>query len=349
MITTPEMLQAGMNAQKAHRAGDAFEGEVRDILTAALALIPGEQKQFLPTEDGEFNGNVSIVPPHCSGYSFVFEPGVLHVKKDGSGYIVVNEEDFVLEDDRTEGPDGPEGSVHWIVRLDPSEIVALRDFLNGAPALLPVALKEWVDALERELKPLDDLPPSIQSQANIRLINSARALIRSALSSPVGTEETFTRAQMLAEVERRVERALLAKRLVGEARAEFEAENVTPASDIAALREEIIAKPFCVLFLDGRNEHGAHVLPGFPRSFDIQDDDVHILAEAILLEAERLGFIVGQDHVWANFHFIPAQIGDEGRVEYASYWDFAGINVEMSKAINAPLRSALSQQEESRG
>lgn len=74
---------------------------------------------------------VGIVPPHCAGYSFVFEPGVLHIKKDGSGHIVVNEEDFILEDDRCEGPDGPEGSVHWIVRLDASEIIALRDFLNG--------------------------------------------------------------------------------------------------------------------------------------------------------------------------------------------------------------------------
>lgn len=73
----------------------------------------------------------SIVPPHCSGYSFVFEPGVLHVKKDGSGYIVVNEDDFLLEDDRCEGPDGPEGSVHWIARMDAREVIALRDFLNG--------------------------------------------------------------------------------------------------------------------------------------------------------------------------------------------------------------------------
>lgn len=72
-----------------------------------------------------------IVPPHCTGTSFVFEPGVLHVRKDGSGYIVVNEEDLVLEDDRCEGPDGPEGSVHWIARMDASEITALRDFLNG--------------------------------------------------------------------------------------------------------------------------------------------------------------------------------------------------------------------------
>lgn len=72
-----------------------------------------------------------IVPPHCSGSALAFDPGVLHVNKDGSGYIAINEEDFVLEDDRCEGPDGPEGSVHWIARMDASEIVALRDFLNG--------------------------------------------------------------------------------------------------------------------------------------------------------------------------------------------------------------------------
>ncbi|ENN89113.1 hypothetical protein RHSP_01122 [Rhizobium freirei PRF 81] len=120
----------------------------------------------------------------------------------------------------------------------------------------------------------------------------------------------------------------------------------SPSTEIEALRVEILTQPFCVLFLDGRNEHGAHVLPSFPRSFDIVEDDVSEQADAILLEAERLGFIAGQDHVWVNFHFIPAQIGDEGRVELASYWDFACINIEMSKAINAPLRAALQQQGE---
>lgn len=74
-----------------------------------------------------------IVPPNCTGYSFVLDPGVMHVRKDGSGYIVVDESDFVLEDDRCEGPDGPEGSVHWIARMGVSEITALRNFLNGAP------------------------------------------------------------------------------------------------------------------------------------------------------------------------------------------------------------------------
>lgn len=79
----------------------------------------------------EVKAVASIVPSHCSGSALAFEPGVLHVNKDGSGYIAVNEDDFVLEDDRCEGPDGPEGSVHWVVRLDASEIIALRDFLNG--------------------------------------------------------------------------------------------------------------------------------------------------------------------------------------------------------------------------
>ncbi len=60
-----------------------------------------------------------------------FVNGVLHVSKDGSGYIAVNEDDFELEDDRCEGAYGPEGSVHWITRFPAGEMTALRDFLNG--------------------------------------------------------------------------------------------------------------------------------------------------------------------------------------------------------------------------
>ncbi|WP_241065259.1 hypothetical protein [Achromobacter insuavis] len=55
----------------------------------------------------------------------------LHMKPDGSGEIIVNEDDFTLEDDRDEGPDGPQGSVHWVARLPASEIAALRNFLTG--------------------------------------------------------------------------------------------------------------------------------------------------------------------------------------------------------------------------
>jgi hypothetical protein len=109
--------------------------------------------QFLSTEDGEFNGNVGemIVPPHCSGYSFVFEPGVLHVKKDGSGHIVVNEEDFVLEDDR----DCEGGSIHWIARMAASEITALRDFLNGAPRK-HMAIEDEIASVVQSVNEWDD-------------------------------------------------------------------------------------------------------------------------------------------------------------------------------------------------
>jgi hypothetical protein len=92
-------------------------------------LPPGGETDTAPSPSTRLVGD--IVPPHCTGSALAFEPGVLHVNKDGSGYIAINEDAFVLEDDRCEGPDGPEGSVHWIARMDASEIIALRDFLNG--------------------------------------------------------------------------------------------------------------------------------------------------------------------------------------------------------------------------
>lgn len=91
----------------------------------------------------------SIVPDHCSGTALAFEGGCLHVRKDGSGYIIVDEDDFKLEDDRCEGEHGPEGSVHWIARFPAGEMTALRNFLNGqefsalsAPSVAVKAL-EW--------------------------------------------------------------------------------------------------------------------------------------------------------------------------------------------------------------
>ncbi len=47
----------------------------------------------------------------------------------------------------------------------------------------PVAVKAAAKILEEEVQSLDDTPPSIQSQANIRLIDAARILIRAALST----------------------------------------------------------------------------------------------------------------------------------------------------------------------
>lgn len=81
-----------------------------------------------------------IVPAHCTGTRLAIEGGCLHVRKDGSGYIVIDESDFKLEDDRGEGPDGPEGSVHWIANFPAGEMTALRDFLNGQGFAAPSAV-----------------------------------------------------------------------------------------------------------------------------------------------------------------------------------------------------------------
>lgn len=107
---------------------------------------------------------------------------------------------------------------------------------------------------------------------------------------------------------------------------------------VAALR-----RPFCVLCLDGRNEHGSHVIPSFPRSFDIEKDygtDIDAQAEDILLSAEAEGFAVG-DLVWAEFYWVKPQIGDEGRVELAGYWEFDRINKDMSTVIAVKEASKL--------
>lgn len=72
-----------------------------------------------------------LVPQHCTGIAFCFEPGTLHIAKDGSGYLVVDECSFELRDDRADGPDGPEGSVHWLARIPAEEMIALQEFLNN--------------------------------------------------------------------------------------------------------------------------------------------------------------------------------------------------------------------------
>jgi hypothetical protein len=90
--------------------------------------------------------------------------------------------------------------------------------------------------------------------------------------------------------------------------------------------------PFCVLYLDGRNEHGTHVLPSFPSSIAVVDGDLAEQAEAIMSAAEAEGLTEG-DHVWAEFSNVPPQIGDEGRVELDGYWDFRRINKAMSTLL----------------
>jgi len=96
--------------------------------------------------------------------------------------------------------------------------------------------------------------------------------------------------------------------------------------------EAIAVQPFCVLFLDGRNEHGAHVLPSYPRSFETTDTNIEDEAETIISQAESLGFAVGS-HVWAEFDWTDPQIDNEGRTEFSGYWEFKQINPDMTRAI----------------
>jgi hypothetical protein len=114
------------------------------------------------------------------------------------------------------------------------------------------------------------------------------------------------------------------------------------AIDAMNAAAEALSRPFCVVFLDGRNEHGSHVLTSFPKSFDDDAGDIYGQSEAILLAAEAAGFAVG-DHVWAEFDWISPQIGDEGRVELPGYWEFRSINNEMTIALAARSNSTGGQ------
>lgn len=123
----------------------------------------------------------AIVPEHCSGSAFVFDPGVLHVNKDGSGYIAIDEDDFTLEDDRCEGPDGPEGSVHWIARLPEGQMTALRDFLNGCSFSTPDddLLRQAIEALTNSCDLLENYIDTFgdMSGANRADLNDYRAVL----------------------------------------------------------------------------------------------------------------------------------------------------------------------------
>lgn len=111
------------------------------------------------------------------------------------------------------------------------------------------------------------------------------------------------------------------------------------AAEIARLREALERK-FCVIFLDGVNEQGTHVLPSYPRSFDVDENDLSDQAEIIWRDAHMLGFKEG-DYVWCDFTLEPAQIGEFGRVELASYWEFSAINKELSVEINRKISEKM--------
>lgn len=127
----------------------------------------------------------SVVPQGCTGTTLAFDPGVLHVNKDGSGYIAVDEDAWQLEDDRCEGPDGPEGSVHWITRLDASEMQALRDFLNGAPRPHPAPSGQ---AVVEDWQRIDD--------ALVSCAGLLRTLCKDEIGDTAATELEYVRSAL---------------------------------------------------------------------------------------------------------------------------------------------------------
>lgn len=128
------------------------------------------------------------------------------------------------------------------------------------------------------------------------------------------------------------------QKLASDHRAEIEAE-ITRLTRAVEERDEALEQPFAVVFLDGRNEHGTHVLPSFPTGInpsDLQRELEAGTAELVMSEAEKLGFAAG-DHVWTNWFFhrgIP-----EGGDPYG--FEFVSIDVGRSKAIAARRARAL--------
>jgi hypothetical protein len=80
------------------------------------------------------------------------------------------------------------------------------------------------------------------------------------------------------------------------------------------------------IYLDGRNEHGSHVIRLPQRSIELEQDDdgnfLKDLAETILQDAEGLGFSVG-DAVIAMFYTC----NDEG---FFSHYEYVGISPELT-------------------
>jgi len=116
---------------------------------------------------------------------------------------------------------------------------------------------------------------------------------------------------------------------------------------------EDLRKPFQNVFLDGRNEHGAHVLllPGdsIGHHDDIQSDlcDQSLnLAEKILDDAEAKGFRPGNS-VTTLWHFDKGDFGEGG---YRPYYEYAGISVPLTYAFfGLPEDQQLSDSETAKG
>lgn len=90
------------------------------------------------------------------------------------------------------------------------------------------------------------------------------------------------------------------------------------------------------VFLDGRNEHGTHVIPCFPTNIDHREIETALedCAEKIMQDAEKLGFKVG-DTVWVNFNWVRGDYDDP------SYYEYEAIDERLSRFMVTVWNSNL--------
>lgn len=103
------------------------------------------------------------------------------------------------------------------------------------------------------------------------------------------------------------------------------------------LFDRLMSKPGFLAFLDGRNQYGTHVLASYPQTMPAEEAIAENAGEPevfekIMVEAEKLGFGVG-DFVWTVWHRFMGQYDGEGRCEFPPYWEYCGIDLELTKAM----------------
>lgn len=105
---------------------------------------------------------------------------------------------------------------------------------------------------------------------------------------------------------------------------------------VTAERERIFAALFksYPVMLGGRNEHGAHVIHDSVTMPDdiiwplTQDDD---MPEIITAEAEVHGLTICAFTKWTHYDAVS---DSDGNCEMRAYWEYNGIDVELSKQYN---------------
>lgn len=66
---------------------------------------------------------------------------------------------------------------------------------------------------------------------------------------------------------------------------------------------------------------------------EVRDGDPQFV-ENVFQEAEAMGFKTG-DNIWIDWRWDAGQMGNEGMWEIRPYWEYAGVNKEVSVALSA--------------